>query len=540
VTDLSTLTLGSQSDPYNDAAERGWDITDASQITAPLVLEADVVIVGTGAGGGTAAETLSKSGLSVILLEEGPLKTSSQFDMQERPAYRDLYQEGTGRGTRDGGMVILQGRSVGGSTTVNWTTSFRTPAETLKFWAQHMGVSGCSVEEMAPYFEHMEKRLSIAKWTQAPPNPNNAILQRASEKLGYSWETIHRNVRGCLNLGYCGLGCPVDAKQSMLVTTIPTALDNGARLIHRARVVRLVREGTVVKGVEAEALAPNVRGTTGQTITVRATAIILAGGAINTPAILLRSEVPDPHGLIGKRTFLHPTTLTMAIYEESIDPFYGAPQSIYSDHFQWQNVHTGPVGFKLEVPPLHPAFAAGFYAAAGEEITQSMDRLNHTQCMIALLRDGFHEDSQGGVVEIDDRGHPVLDYPINAYLLEGVRRAWNVMLEMQFATGAKSARPAHKQARHYGSWKEAKAAVADLEVVPHKATVGSAHVMGGCPMGDDETRSVTDCDGKLRNLDHVYVMDGSLFPTSIGANPQLSIYGLVYKLSSKLGTQLRA
>ncbi|MBW2404975.1 MAG: GMC family oxidoreductase, partial [Deltaproteobacteria bacterium] len=131
MTDLSTVTLGSTTDPYNRAAERGWDITDASQLTSSLDLEADVVIVGTGAGGGTAAETLSKAGLSVVLLEAGPLKTSSQFDMEERAAYRDLYQEGTGRGTKDGGMVILQGRSVGGSTTVNWTTSFRTPPETL-------------------------------------------------------------------------------------------------------------------------------------------------------------------------------------------------------------------------------------------------------------------------------------------------------------------------------------------------------------------------------------------------------------------------
>jgi len=280
VTDLSTVTFGSGTDPYNKAAERGWDITDASELTSSLELEADVVIVGTGAGGGTAAETFSKAGLSVVLLEAGPLKTSSEFDMQERAAYRDLYQEGTGRGTKDGGMVILQGRSVGGSTTVNWTTSFRTPPETLKFWAEHKGVSGCSVEEMAPYFKHMEGRLNIHKWPQAP-NPNNAMLQRAAEKLGYRWATIHRNVRGCLNLGYCGLGCPVDAKQSMLVTTIPGALDREAKLIHRARVVRVLREGDVVKGVEAEALTANVRGTTGQTITVRATRTILAGGAIN-------------------------------------------------------------------------------------------------------------------------------------------------------------------------------------------------------------------------------------------------------------------
>ena len=539
MTDQSMVKIGSSTDPYNNAKERGWDITDASAITAPLELEADVVIVGTGAGGGTAAETLSKAGLSVVLLEAGPLKTSSQFDMQERAAYRDLYQEGTGRGTKDGGMVILQGRSVGGSTTVNWTTSFRTPPETLKFWAEHMGVSGCSVEEMAPYFAHMEERLNIQQWSQAP-NANNAMLQKASEKLGYDWATIHRNVRGCLNLGFCGLGCPVDAKQSMLVTTIPVALDNKAKLIHHARVVRVLREGDVVIGVEAEALTPNVRGSTGQTITVRAKRTVLAGGAMNTPAILLRSEVPDPHGRIGKRTFLHPTTLTMAIYPETIDPFYGAPQSIYSDHFQWQSVHTGPVGFKLEAPPLQPAFAAGFYSTAGEEISSSMDQLPNTQCMIALMRDGFHEESQGGVVELGDAGQPVLDYPLNQYLLEGVHRSWGIMLEMQFATGCKSARPAHKQARHYATWKEAKAALSELQIAPHKVTVGSAHVMGGSAMGDDPRTSVADCDGKFHHLDNLYVMDGSLFPTSIGANPQLSIYGLVYKLSGKLAAELAA
>lgn len=537
MTDLSQVKIDSSTDPYRNARERGWDITDASTLDGPLDLEADVVIVGTGAGGGTAAETLSKAGLRVVLLEAGPLKTSSEFDMQERAAYRDLYQEGTGRGTKDGGMVILQGRAVGGSTTVNWTTSFRTPPQTLEFWAKHMGVSGCSVEEMAPYFAHMEERLNIEQWAQAP-NENNAMLQRACEKLGYEWATIHRNVRGCLNLGFCGLGCPVDAKQSMLVTTIPVALDKGAKLVHRARVVRLLRQGDTVIGVEAEALTPNVRGTTGRKITVRASRTILSGGAMNTPAILLRSNVPDPHGRVGMRTFLHPTTLTMAVYPKTIDPYYGAPQSIYSDHFQWQTVDTGPVGFKLEVPPLQPAFALAFYAAAGEEVSRAADQLGQTQCMIALLRDGFHEESQGGSVELGDMGQPVLDYPIDGFLLEGVRRSWNLMLEMQFATGCTSARPAHKQARHYGSWKEAKAAVAELEIVPHKVTVGSAHVMGGAAMSDDPRLGVTNCNGKFHHLDHLYVMDGSLFPTSIGANPQLSIYGLVYKLSSKLAADL--
>lgn len=539
MTDLAQIELDSSTDPYRDWKDRGWDITNASELTSSLDVEADVVIVGTGAGGGTAAETLSQSGLHVVLLEEGPLKTSSQFDMKERSAYRDLYQEGTGRATKDGGMPILQGRSVGGSTTVNWTTSFRTPPETLKFWADRMNVSGCSVEEMAPYFAHMEQRLSIHRWPESP-NENNAMLQRACEKLGYQWAPMQRNVRGCLNLGLCGLGCPVDAKQSMLTTTVPGALDNGAKLIHRARVVRVIREGDRIIGVEAEALTPNVRGTTGQTITVRATRTVLSGGAMNTPAILLRSDVPDPHDRVGKRTFLHPTTLTMAIYPGPINPYFGAPQSVYSDHFQWQTVDTGPPGFKLEVPPLQPAFAAAFYAAVGEELTTSMDELSQTQCMIALIRDGFHEESQGGQVELGDLGNPVLDYPVSDFVLVGIKRSWEVMLEMQFETGCTSARPAHKQARHYRSLKEARAALAELDFAPHKVTVGSAHVMGGSAMGDDPKTSVCDSSGKYHHLEQLYVMDGSLFPTSVGANPQLSIYGLTYKLATQLAKQFAA
>ena len=539
MTDLSALKLGSASDPYRAAAERGWDITDASELGQSVELEADVVIVGTGAGGGTAAETLSKAGLSVIMLEAGPLKSSSYFDMNEREAYRDLYQEGTGRATKDGAIPILQGRSVGGSTTVNWTSSFRTPEPTLNYWAENMGVKGCTVAEMAPYFERMEERLNIAPWTQ-PPNPNNETLRRAAQKMGYEWKVIPRNVRGCLNLGYCGLGCPVDAKQSMLVTTIPGALDHKAKLIHRARVERVLFEGGVVQGVEAVALDKKAKEPTAHKVTVRAKRTVLAGGAINNPGVLLRSKVPDPHERVGKRTFLHPTTLSIAIFEQGIHPFYGAPQSIYSDHFQWLEV-SGPAGFKLEVPPLQPGFASGFFGPmTPEQLTEGMDQLAHNQWMIALLRDGFHEESQGGTVELDKRDRPLIDYPLNDYLLDGVKRAFFTMVEMQFAVGAKRARPGHKRAPFYSSWNEAKSAMAQLPIKPYLSTVGSAHVMGGCGMGEDETRSVVDSAGKYHQLDNLYVMDGSLFPTSIGANPQLSIYGLVLKLSEQLASQLTA
>lgn len=288
-------------DIYMDGIASGWRVRDASTFKDRLTLEADVVLVGTGAGGGTAAEILSRAGLKVLMLEEGPLKTSASFkDMEEVRAFRDLYQEAGARATSDGSIAILQGRSVGGSTVVNFTSSFRTPPETLAHWARVHAVQGTSAEDMAPWFSRMEARLGIAPWAQ-PPNPNNMALKNACEKLGWEWHVIPRNVRGCWNSGYCGLGCPVNAKQSMLVTTIPDALQHGAELIHHLRVQRVLFDKDRVTGLACQALDADCIAPTGVTVEVRARHYVLSGGAINTPALLLRSRAPDPYKRLGKR-----------------------------------------------------------------------------------------------------------------------------------------------------------------------------------------------------------------------------------------------
>jgi choline dehydrogenase-like flavoprotein len=152
----------------------GWNVIDGSKLENNLTLEADVVVIGTGAGGGTAAEILSEAGLKVVMIEEGPLKTSNDFNMQESTAYSNLYQEGLSRGCKDNAITVLQGRCVGGSTTVNWTSSFRTPEATLNYWRDNFNVADISKEHMAPWFEQMEKRLNISKWA-VPPNENNDL-----------------------------------------------------------------------------------------------------------------------------------------------------------------------------------------------------------------------------------------------------------------------------------------------------------------------------------------------------------------------------
>src|SRR5690554_3486170 len=185
-------------DLFRQGLERGWQVQNASQLEEDLTLEADIAIIGSGAGGATSAEILSAAGFRVLLIEEGGLFTSSDFTLQENDAYPALYQEGLGRMSRDGAIIILQGRAVGGSTVINCTSCFRTPEPTLARWADERGVRGHGSASRAPSFERMEERLGIRPW-DLPPNANNDVLRRGCEKLGSDWQVIPRNVRSCAN-----------------------------------------------------------------------------------------------------------------------------------------------------------------------------------------------------------------------------------------------------------------------------------------------------------------------------------------------------
>lgn len=520
-------------DPILAGLAAGWKVIDAALLDQDRTLDADVVIVGSGAGGGVSAEILARAGLKVIIVEEGALKSSKDFKMREADAYPTLYQESAARKTRDKAINILQGRTVGGSTTVNWTSSFRTPTPTLEFWQKHFGLKDYTPEAMAPWFLMMEQRLNVSTWL-TPPNENNDLLKRGAAQLGIPAAAIMRNVKGCWNLGYCGMGCPTNAKQSMLVTTIPAALEHGATLVTHARAQRLVIKGERVDSLVCTALDAGGVVANGRTVTLRAKHFVIAGGAINSPALLMRSSVPDPHGLLGKRTFLHPTVISAGIFAQRVDGFAGAPQTIYSDHFLETGPIDGPIGYKLEAPPLHPLLLSTTMAGFGQAHADTMRQFPHVHALLALLRDGFHDDSRGGSVALAGDGSPVLDYPISDFVWNGVRRAMLSMAEIQFAAGAKTVQPTHERAAPYTSWNQARNAIEGLPFKPHLTRVVSAHVMGGCTMSDDVRLGVVGSNGRYHGLANLSVHDGSLFPTSIGANPQLSIYGLTARLASGL------
>lgn len=525
-------------DPVREGLQRGWKVLGGPHGALPERITCDVVIVGSGAGAGISAEVLTRAGLKVVLVEEGPLKSSSDFRQRESEAYPSLYQDSASRKTADKAISILQGRCVGGSTTVNWTSSFRTPESTLGFWQQRFGLQEYTRAALAPYFEQAERRLHISPWL-APPNENNALLQRGAEKLGIPASVIARNVKGCWNLGSCGMGCPTNAKQSMLVTTIPAALDQGATLLVQTRAEQLVLAGGKGQALHCVAVLPNGAPTTpAQTTTIVATHFVLAGGAINSPAVLLRSKAPDPHGLLGTRTFLHPVVMSAAVLEQRVEGWAGAPQTVYTDHYLETQPIDGPIGFKLEAPPLHPVILATTLPGHGQAQADLLAKFPHTHVLLALLRDGFHEQAPGGRVRLRSDGSALLDYPLTDFVMQGARRALLAMAELQFASGAQEVLPVHEMARPYGSWRQAREAIQALPMKPLLTKVVSAHVMGGCAMAAGEAQGVVRGDGRHWQIENLSVHDGSVFPTSVGANPQLSIYGITNRMAQGLAQHL--
>jgi choline dehydrogenase-like flavoprotein len=524
-------------DPIREGLARGWKVTAGAQAALPERVSCDVAIIGSGAGAGITAELLTRAGLDVVIIEEGPLKSSSDFRQLESEAYPSLYQESAARKTADKAINILQGRCVGGSTTVNWTSSFRTPDDTLAYWVQHHGLADFTPQALSPWFAQAERRLNIGPWL-VPVNENNDLLRRGAAQLGIPAAAILRNVKGCWNLGSCGLGCPTNAKQSMLVTTLPAALDAGARLFTGTRAERFDIAGGQVRSLACVPVHGNGDRASGSSMQVTAKHYVLAAGSINSPALLLRSNAPDPHALLGKRTFLHPVVLSSAVFEQKVEGWQGAPQTIYSDHFLGTQPIDGPIGFKLEAPPLHPVVGSSTLAGFGAAQTEALKQFAHTHALLALLRDGFHPQSAGGSVSLRGDGSPLLDYPLTDFVMDGARRALLAMAEIQFAAGAKVVIPVHELAQPYTNWVLAKEAIARLPMKPLLTRVVSAHVMGGCAFAGDEQRGVVRPDGVHWQVANLSVHDGSLFPTSIGANPQLSIYGIVNRLATTLAKRL--
>ncbi len=505
-------------------------------ITEDTKLECDVVVIGSGAGGGVVAGELAMAGKSVVVLEKGGYNSESDFTYQEAQATPELYLKGGLLSTKDLSMFILAGSTLGGGTIVNWNTSFRTPDDVLEEWARISGLSDFTGSALQESFAAVEQRIRV-NTENSTHNKQNQLLFDGSAALGYHAGVIRRNAVGCeQRCGACGFGCRYECKQSTMKTYLQDAHDKGARIVVRCSVDKVIIEDGKAVGVEAKAL--DVENGTSYRVTVRAKVVVLAAGTINSPAVLLRSEIENKH--IGKHLKLHPVSTVSGIYPKKVYPWKGVMQSVYNDEFS--HLHDN-YGYKLEVAPAHPGLIGLTTPWYGpREYRASMLDAPNLAAIIVLMR-----DKGEGTVTTDRDGEPVVNYTTSAYdrqhLLHGLRTSARV----HFAAGAKAVLSLQNKKNRVDRLEDGTVSMRDLSdfdarlerygMGPNRMMMFSAHQMGTCRMGAEAKNAVTDSNSEVYGVKNLFVCDGSVFPAASGVNPMLSIMGLAHRSAQYIKTQ---
>lgn len=493
-------------------------------ITSDTHLETEVCVIGSGAGGSVAASELSRAGCQVLIVERGGYYSQSDYNGDEYEMLRRLSLGKGLFGTADGAFGLLAATCLGGSTVVNWCTSLRPPQDVLDEWERGHGIDGASGPRFLAAMEAVESRLNV-NTLESQHNPNNQVLVNGARALGYRLETIPRNVRGCDDCGPCVYGCARGAKQDALVTYISDACQAGARVLVRCRAERvLVRRGEVT-GVEATATDP----ATGQEhrVTIRCKTVVLAGGAIFSPALLLRSGLGN--AMTGRGLRLHPVTACLGIYPDPIRLWSGAAQTATCTEFtRVRGMH----GFWIEASPGHPGLSAmALPWTGGEEHKRQMARLAHTAALIVLVR-----DSGSGRVDLTPDGHPRVRYALNAQDRLLMLRGLEEMCKIHMAAGALEVASLHNKGVRVrrdepGAVARFAAGVRREGIRPNALALFSAHLMGGLPMGADSRRAAVDPSGMLYGVRNLYVADASILPSAPGVNPMIAIMAMALRVA---------
>ncbi|MGN6161976.1 MAG: GMC family oxidoreductase N-terminal domain-containing protein [Marmoricola sp.] len=496
--------------------------------TADTTLDCDVVIVGSGAGGGTAAGVLAQAGLDVIVLEAGEYHDENDFDGDERTGFTQLYAAAP-QATKEGQIALVAGRGLGGGTVVNYSTSFKTPDHVRAEWASY-GATQFAEQEYADAMDAVYRRLRVNTEHDAIA-PRDAVLERGALALGWSSAAMPRNVVGCdmgVECGHCGMGCRLGAKQSVTKTWLEDAAAAGARIYVGTRARAVTRSAGRASGVEAFT-------EDGHRVTVRARAVIAAGGAIQTPALLQRSGLTNAN--IGRYLRLHPATAIWALMDERVDPWEGSMQSRYVNNLN--NLDGKNYGVLYETAPLTPAFGSGFINwRSGADHLRRMAELGHQAGLAVILRDR----DPGGTVKISRDGEPVVRYHLSAGDTEHLIQGFVGAARIAEAAGAKRVQTTHHRDVVFepgrGTVAGFEAAIRKETLKPARLTLAALHIMGSARMGGSAATSAVDPDGQTWDLPGLYVADGSCFPTSSGVNPMISIESIAYMTAKRLAATL--
>ncbi len=490
----------------------------------------DIAIIGSGAGGGTVAKALSplcRDGVSVAVLESGPRLREEEYTGRELEMAERLYFDGGGVLTRDRSVTLAFGHAYGGSTVVYTGTSLPLRESTLRKW----NVRGLDFDDLQRRSHKYFAENHVHLLPDERINDNNRLFAGACRTLGYRVEQFPVNVDGCRGSGLCNLGCPNGAKMGTHRVQLPQAERNGVTVVTNCAVDRIDPAARTVRAtVRREAIGHPPAWEPGE-YRVRARAVIVAAGAVNSPAILLRSGLARDLKALGRYFTCHPALILVGQHDHPITNFSGHPKSYYSDHFAESE------GFLLETCMYFPFVTAKSLAGFGDEPRALMSAMDRLQMILVLALDAA---LPGNRVTVNGRGEPVVDYrlsePVRASLVKAMRASARIF----FASGA---RRVHAPA---GRTFFVEAGDSDRldDLIPlegfkaGKVSVSSAHLMGGCRMGDGPAASVTDAWGGVHGVPWLFVADASLFPGSAEINPYITIMALADRVAERVRDRL--
>jgi len=501
------------------------------QIREPTTLSTDVLVIGSGAGGGVVTGELSAAGHDVIVVEKGGYHAEPDFHGRELDSSDTLFEKHASLTTADLSMIVLAGSTLGGGTTINWAASLRTPDYVLREWAHEYGFTGADSADFQRSLDAVMVRIHVNE-AESFPNGTNAALERGCKALGYAVSVIPRNVKGCEECGFCNFGCSFGAKQGTLKTYLQDAYEWGARFLVRAQVEKVLHERGVARGA---ILTVQDAGGQTHTVTIRAKAVVVAAGAIHTPALLLRSGLGNTN--IGTNLHLHPVTVTYGIFDEPVTPWQGPPMSRLSPQFA--NLDGRGYGVRLETAPVHPGISAlTFPWQSGREHKRLIGQLNHTANIIILTRDFY-----GGHVTVDRDGQPVLHYRLHPYDARHLMRGMLESLRVHIAAGAREVSSPHNEALIYrpAQGNDFEAYLQQVEsrgFQPNAFMLFSAHQMSSCRIGGNSAIGAIDPCGETYEVRNLFVADGSALPTASGVNPMITIMGTAHFLAQHIKARL--
>ncbi len=514
--------------PAAPVPAHGLQVTQASDIPAgsQLTLDADVVVVGSGAGGAITAYELARAGQRVVVLEAGPYVPSEKFTEMLAVSMATLYADHGGQTNAHGDISILQGSCVGGSTVVNAALCFRTPDYYLKLWAKDYGLGNLTPAVMRPYFEKIERNLHIRQVGPHETSAGAELLAKGMTQLGYPLGKARRNIKECVNSGACFSGCATDRKQSMLVTYLPWAVAHGARIYSDTRVTQVLTEGGAASGVQAEVWE---NGQKKADVRVNAARVVLAAGPVQTPLLLLASGLANSSDQVGRNFACHPTLSVTAEFGHEVGDFYGATHSLYMDQATLPE-KGGWLLLNAVQDPVEASFQAE--PGTGKPYMAYMSGYKNTVRLISLI----HDKNVGRISWKDGQKH--IHYEVDDADFEAMKKGLVATCRILFAAGAKKLYLPTSNRAVIERPEDVAAAISALRNEPARYKYTSFHPQGTCRMGADPRKTVVNPHGETHDVKRLYVADASLLPTSIGYNPSETVYALASYISDQIVAQL--